>query len=249
MVQRDRLQEHADAAVRLRRGQAGAQHGGRVVGPGRAGDDQARDVPQAGHRVVVVEMAAEPFLVGEAGDPHHHRVAVLALGEEGQRGAPRRGSGRRRCAGRRGTGSPAPAAARPGPRPAPGRGWTARRAGCRTPARRRTAPRSPRVTPYTPPLRATSSPNTSMSGPGGQRVGQRRVDRLGQGERRRPLRAAGRRRPSSRVAVGGGQARAGPDLLRVVRRQGRHHLRRRWPAAGARPPRPARPSTRARDSS
>ncbi len=31
-------------------------------------------------------MPAEAFLVGQPGDPHHHRIAVLALGEEAERG-------------------------------------------------------------------------------------------------------------------------------------------------------------------
>ena len=48
--------------------------------------DQAGDVTQHGDRVVVVEVPAEPFLVAEPGDPHDHRVAVLAVGEERQRG-------------------------------------------------------------------------------------------------------------------------------------------------------------------
>ena len=147
-----------------RGGQAGAQHGRGVVRPGRAGDDQARDVTQAGQRVVVVEVPAEAPLVGEPGDAQHHRVAVLALGEEATAWPPRRGSGPPRCAGRRGTGSPAPGAARPGPRRGPGP-----RMDCSSSSVSNTRPapnRSsrPRVTPYTPPLRATSSPNTSMPG-------------------------------------------------------------------------------------
>ena len=36
--------------------------------------------------VVVVEVPAEALLVAVAGDAHHERVAVLALGEELQRG-------------------------------------------------------------------------------------------------------------------------------------------------------------------
>ena len=35
-------------------------------------------------RVVVVEVTAEPALVGEAGDPDHHAVLVLPVGEEPQ---------------------------------------------------------------------------------------------------------------------------------------------------------------------
>ena len=42
--------------------------------------------------------------------------------------------------------------------------------------------RRPLVTPYTPPLAATSSPKTTSCGSAEQRVGQRRVDGLGEGE-------------------------------------------------------------------
>ncbi len=59
----------------------------------------------------------------------------------------RRGSGRRRCAGRPGTGSRGSAAVPTPPRPARGRGWTARRAACRTPAPTPAFFCSPRVTP------------------------------------------------------------------------------------------------------
>ena len=62
-------------------------HRGGVVGAGRGGDDEPGDVAQRGDGVVVVEMAAEPLLVSVARDPHDHRVAVLAVGEELQRGA------------------------------------------------------------------------------------------------------------------------------------------------------------------
>ena len=85
MVQRDRLEEGADAAVDLRRGDARAQHRGGVVGPSRRRDHDTRDVAENGDRVVVVEVAAEALLVAVARDPHDHAVAVAALGEELQR--------------------------------------------------------------------------------------------------------------------------------------------------------------------
>ena len=53
---------------------------------GRRGEDNAGDVPKGGHRVVVVEVAAEPPLVGVGGDTNHHRVAVLTVGEEAEAG-------------------------------------------------------------------------------------------------------------------------------------------------------------------
>ena len=85
MVQRDRLEEHADAAVDLRRRDAGPQHRRGVVRPRGRGDHEAGDVAQHGDRVVVVEVAAEALLVAVPGDPHHHPVAVLPLREELQR--------------------------------------------------------------------------------------------------------------------------------------------------------------------
>ena len=85
VVQRDRFEEDADAAVDGGRGDAGPQHRGRVVGPGRRRDDEAGDVAEHGDGVVVVEVAAEALLVAVAGDAHDERVAVLALGEELQR--------------------------------------------------------------------------------------------------------------------------------------------------------------------
>ena len=77
---------------------------------------------------------------------------------------PRRESGRRRRAGRRGTGSPGWGSSPTPPHRARDRGWPARRAGCRTRAPNSSCSSRPRVTPYTPPLRATSSPKISASG-------------------------------------------------------------------------------------
>src|SRR5262245_8374932 len=44
------------------------------------------DVAKHRHRVVVVEVAAEALLVREAGDADHHRIPVLTVGEELERG-------------------------------------------------------------------------------------------------------------------------------------------------------------------
>ena len=85
VVERDRLEERADAAVDLRRGDAGAQHRGGIVRPGGRGDHDAGDVAQDGDRVVVVEVPAEALLVAVPGDPHDHAVAVAPLREELQR--------------------------------------------------------------------------------------------------------------------------------------------------------------------
>ena len=85
-VQRDRLQEGADAAVHFRQCHHRAQHGRGIVAARRAADHQPRDVAQCGDRVVVVEMAAEAALVAQRRDAHHHRVAVLAVAEELQAG-------------------------------------------------------------------------------------------------------------------------------------------------------------------
>ena len=85
VVERDRLEERAHAAVDLRRRNARPQHRGGIVRPRRRRDHEAGNVAQDGDRVVVVEVAAEALLVAVAGDPHHHPVAVLALREELQR--------------------------------------------------------------------------------------------------------------------------------------------------------------------
>ena len=85
VVQRDRLEEGADAAVDLRGGDAGAQHRGGIVRTRRRRDHEPRNVAQHRDRVVVVEVPAEALLVAVPGDPHHHPVAVLPLREELQR--------------------------------------------------------------------------------------------------------------------------------------------------------------------
>ena len=85
VVQRDRLEEDADAPVHERRLGARHEHRGGIVGPRRRGDDDAGDVPQHADRVVVVEMPSEAPLVAVASDPDHHPVPVRALGEELER--------------------------------------------------------------------------------------------------------------------------------------------------------------------
>src|SRR6266566_4461225 len=85
-IQRDRLKVDTDATVYLRGGKAGTQHRRRVVRPRGRGDDQARDVAQRAEGVVVVEVPTEAPLVGVGGDADNHRVAVLALREERERG-------------------------------------------------------------------------------------------------------------------------------------------------------------------
>ena len=57
-----------------------AAHG--VGAVGGTAEDQTGDLPDGGDAVVVVEVAAETFLVGQASDSHHHRVADLSLAEE-----------------------------------------------------------------------------------------------------------------------------------------------------------------------
>ena len=87
MVQRDGFEEDAHDARRFRRGDAGVQHRRGVVGPRGRGDHHAWDVADRGDGVVVVEVAAESFLVSVSGHPHHHRIAVLPIREELQRRA------------------------------------------------------------------------------------------------------------------------------------------------------------------
>ena len=85
VVQRDRLEEDADAPVHERRLGARHEHGGGIVGPRRRRDDDAGDVAQHADRVVVVEVPSEAPLVAVARDPDHHPVPVRALGEELER--------------------------------------------------------------------------------------------------------------------------------------------------------------------
>jgi hypothetical protein len=82
VVQRDRLEKDADAAVDRGRGSAGREHRGCVVRPGRGRDHDPRDVPEDADRIVVMEVAAKATLIAVAGDPDHHPVAVLTLREE-----------------------------------------------------------------------------------------------------------------------------------------------------------------------
>src|SRR5581483_8209912 len=74
VVQGDGLQEHPDGPVDQGGREQGSEQGGGVVGARRARDDQSGDVPQHGDTVVVVEVAAETFLVREPGDAQHQRV-------------------------------------------------------------------------------------------------------------------------------------------------------------------------------
>ena len=85
MVERDRLEVDAHAAVGARRREARRQHRARIVGPRRRGDHEPRNVAQHADRVVVVEMAPKTLLVAIPGDPHDHAVPVLAPREELQR--------------------------------------------------------------------------------------------------------------------------------------------------------------------
>ena len=82
VVERYRLEEHGDAAVDLRGGDARPQHRGRIVRPGGRCDHEPRDVTKHPDGVVIVEVAAEALLVAVAGDPDHDAVPVAALGEE-----------------------------------------------------------------------------------------------------------------------------------------------------------------------
>ena len=253
VVQRDRLQEDADAAVDLGRGEAGAQHRRRLGRPGRHGDDQPGDVAQHGHRVVVVEVPAEALLVRQPGDPHHHRVAVRAAGEELHAWRPRRAAGPRRCAGRPGTGSPVRAAARPARRRAPSPRIEVSSSSV---SKTRPAPnrsRSPLVTPYTPPLTAdvlaedqhppgwSSSASVSVGVDGlcqGQRAGllrQLAAERLGPGAWLGPP-AASAASATARATRTGRRGASGATTSAAVASFGSPRPPRR-PGAPASPPR------------
>ena len=84
VVERDRLQKNARRSVNGGGRYAGAEHGRRVVRARWRRHDDPGYVSEDCHGVVVVEMAAEAFLVAVSGDPQHHRVVVLAIREERQ---------------------------------------------------------------------------------------------------------------------------------------------------------------------
>ena len=86
VVERDRFEVDAHGPGVVGGGRAGVHHRGGVVGAGGGGDDEPGDVPECSDGVVVVEVAAESLLVAVSRDPHDHRVAILAVGEELQRG-------------------------------------------------------------------------------------------------------------------------------------------------------------------
>ena len=86
MVERDRLEEDDHAPVLRGHRDRAAQHARRVVAARRDREHQRRDVAQRADAVVVVEVAAEALLVGEARHAHDHRVPELAGAEELQRG-------------------------------------------------------------------------------------------------------------------------------------------------------------------
>ena len=85
MVQGDRLDEEAHRPVGLRRCGARTQHRRSVGAARRRGDDDTWEVAQTTEGVVVVEVPPEALLVGVTGDAHDHRVDVLPGGEERQR--------------------------------------------------------------------------------------------------------------------------------------------------------------------
>ena len=170
-------------------------------------------------RVVVVEVPAEALLVAEPGDAHDHRVGVRAVGEEAQA---------RRLAAQLVLG-----VVQVGEvldlrdRQQPADAETEAEAEDRLlveqgveHARRAEALRRPRVRPYTPPLRPTSSPNTSSLRAGRQRVGERGVDALRERQRAGVL---GQPLPCAASGPRGGAGRRSRSC-RPARRERRHHL-------------------------
>ena len=164
MVERDRLEERRTPGRPP--GRASTQV--RSI-PGASRGGSARRAPGRGCR------AAPPRSCrcgsgrrSRAGRPGRRSAPPCRCGTARRRRSaatpPRRGAGPRRCGGRRGTGSRARARSRPAPTPGPRRGSVC---SSRSVSKTRCPPkrlRSPRVTPYTPPLTATSSPKTSSSG-------------------------------------------------------------------------------------
>ena len=241
VVERDRLQEHRDRAVGRGGGDAGAQQRGGVVTAARAGHHQSGDVAQHTDRVVVVEVPAESLLVRQSRDPHHQRVPVAALGEEGQRG----GLAAELVLGVVQVGQVLDLRDRQQPGQ-PGAQSTRPRIDCssRMVSKTRARPNrrdSPRVTPYTPPLPPTSSPKTvtrpsaSSSSASVALIDSARVRRGPVPvRRRRPVTAGPPRAPPLRAAG----ARAAPSPRCSTAAAGRRPARRRWsrPRPGRRPP-------------
>ena len=85
MVEGDGFEEGHHAPGGRRHGEGAAEHAHGVVAAARAGEREPRDFAQGADGVVVVEVAAEPLLVGKAGDADDHRVLEGAVREELQR--------------------------------------------------------------------------------------------------------------------------------------------------------------------
>ena len=163
MIQRDGFEEHRHGAVGDCRGRARAQHRGRVGGVAGTRDHEPGDVAQHADGVVVVKVTTEALLIAEPGDAHDHRIAIPALREERQAG----GLATQLVLGVVEVGQVLDL----GDREQAGHG----RAECDAEdrlfveqavehSRRAGALLQTGVTPYTPPLAPTSSPNTSTSG-------------------------------------------------------------------------------------
>ena len=85
VVKRNRFNKNDNPAIFMRQLHTFAQHRrcvGRTTGNR---DNDTRNIGQHGKAVVVVEMPAKAFLIGQAGNAHDHRVAILLVGEKAQR--------------------------------------------------------------------------------------------------------------------------------------------------------------------
>src|SRR5262245_57114438 len=86
VVERDRFEKHAYAAVDARRADAGAEHRGGIYRARGRCDHDAGNVAQYPERIVVMKMTAETFLVTITRNANHERISVTAPGEERQTG-------------------------------------------------------------------------------------------------------------------------------------------------------------------
>ena len=84
-IKRNRFEEDDDALLLAGKAHAFAQHHRRIRPVRWTGENDAGNIAQHGNRIVVVEMPAEPLLVTEPRNAHHHRIGVLSVGKEGQR--------------------------------------------------------------------------------------------------------------------------------------------------------------------
>ena len=201
MVERDRLDDDADATLEL-----GAARRTRGAAPARRRGGWARRAPARGCR-------AAPRASCRCGSARRSPSGSRGRGSAPPSGCgtgrrrrtratpPRRAAGPRRCGGRRGTGSRGSAAARPAPAPSAVPRMVCSSSSVSMTRRPPNRLRRPRVTPYTPALDADVLAEDDRVRPLLQQLGEGRVDRLRERQRGPPARTVvGRRGGAGRVS-------------------------------------------------